>query len=137
MVEISNIPEKFFREIRQIEIFNAKEYSFTANSTGKSVSAEPKIIFKNIVPEDFDRSIKRKSKNGNTFFEVDLSFNLYGLSPMNISAYSVLLNKKSFSVRLVTNVDSMILGKDDNSGSDRMQIQISGATIIEPKAQSL
>ena len=57
MVEISNIPEKFFREIRQIEIFNAKEYSFTANSTGKSVSAEPKIIFKNIVPEDFDRSI--------------------------------------------------------------------------------
>ena len=39
MVEISNIPEKFFREIRQIEIFNAKEYSFTANSTVKSISA--------------------------------------------------------------------------------------------------
>ena len=149
MVEISNIPEKFFREIRQIEIFNAKEYSFTANSTGKSVSADPKIIFKNIVPEDFDRSIKRISKN--TFFEVDLSFNLYNISPMNISAYSVLLNKKGFAIRLVTNVDSMILGneqkpfmvevhdgrKDDNSGSDRMQIQISGATIIEPKAQSL
>ena len=37
MVEISNIPEKFFREIRQIEIFNAKEYSFTANSTGKTL----------------------------------------------------------------------------------------------------
>ena len=82
---------------------------------------------------------------------MDLSFNLYGLSPMNISAYSVLLNKKSFAIRLVTNVDSMILGneqelfmvevhdgrKDDNSGSDRMQIQIYGATIIEPKAQSL
>ena len=67
MVEISNIPEKFFREIRQIEIFNAKEYSFTANSTGKSVSAEPKIIFKNIVPEDFDRSIKRKSKTETLF----------------------------------------------------------------------
>ena len=83
-----------------------------ANSTGKSVSTEPKIIFRNIVPEDFDRSIKRKSKNWNIFFEVDLSFNLYGLNPMNISAYSVLLNKKGFAIRLVTNVDSMILGNE-------------------------
>ena len=73
------------------------------------------------------------------------------MNPMDIITYSILLNKKGFAIRLVTNVDSMILGneqepfmvevqdgrKDDNSGSDRMQIQISGATIIEPKAQSL
>ena len=73
------------------------------------------------------------------------------MNPMDIITYSVLLNKKGFAIRLVTNVDSMILGneqepfmvevhdgrEDDNSGSDRMQIQISGATIIEPKAQSL
>ena len=76
------------------------------------LSAEPKIIFKNIVPEDFDRSIKRKSKNGNTFFEVDLSFNLHSMNPMDIITYSVLLNKKGFAIRLVTNVDSMILGNE-------------------------
>ena len=151
MVKVESIPDYFFREIRKIEVYKASQYSFNDLFIEKVLSSQPILVFENIIPEEFDRSISRRSRNGNYYFDIDISFSLYNLNPMDISIWSILLNKKDFVVVLRTNTEFMVLGndteplrieshdkrKDDNTGTDKIEIRIFGETIIEPQTNSL
>lgn len=151
IVIIENIPDKFYREVRKIEVYDASEYPYAHSFLGEMLSVSPVAVFENIVPEDFDRSIKRKSKNNNTYFEIDMSFDIYDTKPINRRVWSALLNKKGFVVVIYSNLDYLVIGnasepmyvetqdkiKDDNSGTDKLEVQIYGETILEPIAYPL
>lgn len=151
MVAVKNIPTTFFREIRKIEIYEAEDYPYSNAFLGDFQNLTPLVTFENIVPEDFDRVIKRKSRNGNYYFETDISFSVYALKPIDVVAWETLLNRKEFVAVLYTNTDALVLGnasesflvethdkiKDDNSGQDRMEVQIFGESILRPKVISL
>lgn len=150
-MEICNIPDSFFRSIEKIELYSASEYSFNQSFLRETIRVEPLLIFKNILPEEFDRNIKRKSKNGNYYFDIDISFSLHQCDALSIIAYKEFLNKRDFVAVLYSHTDVVFLGneteplsvethekiKDDNSGTDKIEIQIFGESIIEPQAISL
>lgn len=151
MVKIQNIPQDFFRQIRKIEIYEAEDYPYTNAFIGDFQNLTPIITFCNVLFSDYDRSIKRKSKNGNYYFEVDLSFGVYSINPLETKIWETLLNRKEFVAVLYTNTDVLVLGnasepflveiqdkiKDDNSGQDKLEVQIFGETILQPKRISL
>lgn len=151
MVVVKNIPDQFFRQIRKIEIYEAEDYPYTSAFMGDFQNLTPIITFCNVLFSDYDRSIKRKSKNGNYYFEVDLSFSVYSLNPLETKIWETLLNRKEFVAVLYTNTDVLVLGnatepflveiqdkiKDDNSGQDKLEVQIFGETILQPKRISL
>lgn len=151
MVIVKNIPDHFFRQIRKIEIYEAEDYPFSDVPFGGFQNLTPIISFCNVIFTAYDRSIKRKSKNGNYYFETDISFGVFSLNPLETMIWENLLNRKAFVAVLYTNTDVLVLGnasepflveiqdkiKDDNSGQDKLEVQIFGETILQPKRISL
>lgn len=151
MVVVKNIPDQFFRQIRKIEIYEAEDYPYTSAFMGDFQNLTPIISFCNVIFTAYDRSIKRKSKNGNYYFETDISFGVFSLNPLETMIWENLLNCKAFVAVLYTNTDVLVLGnasepflveiqdkiKDDNSGQDKLEVQIFGETILQPKRISL
>lgn len=74
MTIIHNEVERFFREIREVQIFNCEDITFEGIYQGFAPSAMPVLVFENINPEYFQRSIKRKNRKGSYYFSVDISF---------------------------------------------------------------
>lgn len=146
MVEVKNIPDQFFRQIRKVEIYEVEDYPYTNAFIGDFQGVTPIISFCNVLFSDYDRSIKRKSKGGNYYFETDISFGVFALNPLEIKIWETLLNRKEFVAVLYTNADVLVLGnaseplsvethdkiKDDNSGQDKIEVQIFGESILPP-----
>ncbi|QWA38859.1 hypothetical protein [Chryseobacterium sp. ZHDP1] len=144
--------ENFFREIRSVEIYNADDV-FYINAYNGIFPPKSKAlyIFDELVPETFSRKISSKTRNGNPFTDIDVSFPLLDMSLENISKCEEYFNKKCFAVVFVANTVKTLLGNaseslrvdfidnknEDGSGNDEYTIAISGETILKPKLQSL
>lgn len=151
MEKFKNKSEKFYREIRSIEIYPAASVPYIDNFKGIFPNPDDCLYQFEIIPETFNRKIPTKTQNGNYFYEIDLNFSLLDLSATAKEKYQNNFNKKYFAVVLVSNVNKMLLGndreklkvefidgqKDDNSGTDEDTLAISGSTIIPPKIKDL
>lgn len=151
MVVVKNIPDQFFRQIRKIEIYEAEDYPYTSAFMGDFQNLTPIISFCNVIFTAYDRSIKRKSRNGNYYFETDISFGVFSLNPLETMIWENLLNRKAFVAVLYTNTEVLVLGnanepllvethdkiKDDNSGQDKLEVQIYGESILQPHRMEL
>ena len=146
MVDINNIPESFFREIRKIEIFNAQQYPYSQAIKNAPLSQNPIIVIQNIIPEEFEQNIKRKRDKGSYYFDINISLVINDLDSAN--ELNTLLNDKTFAMVLHNNIDErLILGnalfplrievfdkiKNNNSGEDKIEIEIFGETILMPQ----
>ena len=146
MVDINNIPESFFREIRKIEIFNAQQYPYSQAIKNAPLSQNPIIVIQNIIPEEFEQNIKRKRDKGSYYFDINISLVINDLDSTN--ELNTLLNDKTFAMVLHNNIDErLILGnalfplkievfdkiKNNNSGEDKIEIEIFGETILMPQ----
>ena len=138
MVDINNIPESFFREIRKIEIFNAQQYPYSQAIKSAPLSQNPIIVIQNIIPEEFEQNIKRKRDKGSYYFDINISLVINDLDSTN--ELNTLLNDKTFAMVLHNNIDErLILGnalfplkievfdkiKNNNSGEDKIEIEMS------------
>lgn len=146
MEQFNNKAENFYREIRSIEIYDAKDYDFTQNMLGNFPNINNLLYSFEIIPEDFERKISRKTKDGNYYHDIEIGFPLLKMDKTNVDKYQNYFNKKGFCVVLVSNVDKTALGnsreplkiemldnrKDDNSGKDEYYMSITGETIINP-----
>ena len=139
MVDINNIPESFFREIRKIEIFNAQQYPYSQAIKNAPLSQNPIIVIQNIIPEEFEQNISY-------YFDINISLVINDLDSAN--ELNTLLNDKTFAMVLHNNIDErLILGnalfplrievfdkiKNNNSGEDKIEIEIFGETILTPQ----
>lgn len=146
MVTVNNIPEQFYREVRKVEIYDAEKYPYQKAFLEEVLTVSPTVVFERIIPEEFNRKIQKKNQNHNEYYEVDFSFPVYSLHPIERKEWDILLNKKDFVAVVYTNSDVLIVGnhidkltvetqdqiKADNSGNDKIQINIYGKTMIEP-----
>lgn len=145
-MEIISNADGFVREIRSIEVYNASDVSFIDIHKGTVPQLQKIVVFKNIIPEDFNRTIKLKYNNDNLYFDIDILFALYTADTRLNSTTRVVFGKRKFAVKLITNADELWLGndrepltidlqdsfKDDNSGTDKYEVSIYGSTIIDP-----
>lgn len=144
--------ENFFREIRSVEIYNAADVFYINAYNGTfPIKSKALYIFEELVPETFSRKISSKTRNGNPFTDVDVSFPLLNMSLENIGKCEEYFNKKGFAVVFVANTVKTLLGNaseplrvdfidnknEDGSGNDEYTIAISGETILKPKLQTV
>ena len=151
MEHFKNKTEAFFREVRSIEIYNAKDLKYQDNFQGIFPNAEIALYKFDIVPESFSRNTPTKTNNGNYYFYVDINFAVLDLSKETIAKCYEYFNKRDFAIVLNSNTEKLMLGndreklkidfinntKDDNSGTDEATIAISGETIVPPKTKYL
>lgn len=149
-MDIKNVSEKFFREIRMVQIYLAEEYPYLQNYLGEKPTVNPAFSFV-VVPESFSHKIPTKIKNGSYYYEVDLGFSLNELAPVLRDNLYRELNQKKFAIGLISNVEEIYLGNDretmtvqitddlrnNNSGDDQFYISLFGETIIPPKAKNI
>ncbi|AQY22665.1 hypothetical protein OKE68_11340 [Riemerella anatipestifer] len=142
---IENTPDNIFREIRNVEIYRASDVKFTDIISRSTINAVPLIVMESIIPEDFNKNIKKKYTADNEYYDIDINYSLYTDSA-NLNSLSELLGKRKFAIKLITNVDKLWLGndrepltidlqdgnKDDNSGNDKHEVSIYGTTILKP-----
>lgn len=147
---IKNKSESFFREIRMIEIYDAKRLPYIDNFNGRFPMSNPSFTFE-VTPETYDRNIGTKQKSRNNYYPIDLSFSLLTLSTDLRNLLYEKLNRRGFAVVLYSNTEKMALGnenedlsvffidsiKDNNSGDDSFIININGETIVPPNAATL
>ncbi|WP_418124272.1 hypothetical protein ACNFU2_06550 [Chryseobacterium sp. PTM-20240506] len=144
--------ENFFREIRSVEIYNADDVLYINAYNGIFPERSKALyIFEDIVPATFSRKISSKTRNGNPFTDVDVSFPLLDMSIENIEKCEEYFNKKGFAVVFLANTVRTLLGNateslrvdfidnknEDDSGNDEYTIAISGETILKPKINTL
>ena len=146
METIENAADNIFREIRRIEIYRSENLSYIDNFQKKKPSGDAVLEIQNIIPEDFDRFIKRKTTGGNTFFDIEISLSSYNVDPENINKLNNLLNDKDFVAVFYSNMDYTVLGnhteplgifildnrKYNDSGNDLVTISITGSTKVIP-----
>lgn len=151
MEHFRNKAETFFREIRHIDIHASENYSYQENILGNFPDETEALFRFDVIPEEYERKIPQKKKDGNRFFEVDLSFPLLDMSPETIDRLSTAFNRRGFMVVLHSNTEKTVLGnsrepltvdlvdgkKDNNSGNDQYNISITGETIINPKTMRI
>lgn len=151
MEKFSNRSESFFREIRKIDIYPAESSSYIHNFNGIFPNIDDILYTFDVVPEDYERKISTKTSDGNYLYDVDLGFPLLNISIENREKLYEYFNKKEFAVVLVSNTEKMLLGnereplsievidgiKDNNSGTDQVNISITGKTIIPPKIKEI
>ena len=147
-MDVKNVPEKFFREIRKVEIYPADALKYKDNYTGQKPTGNPLYTF-SVIPENFTHKFPTKIKSGNYYYEPDFGFPLVDLSITLRNQLYRDLNKKEFAIGLVSNVETIYFGNDrepitvqitddlknDNSGEDQFYISIFGNTILPPKAK--
>lgn len=143
--------EDFFREIRTVEIYDANDVLYINAYNGKFPPKSEALFIFEVIPDTFSRKISSKTRNGNPFTDVDVSFPLLDMSIINIEKCEDYFNKKGFAVVLSANTVQTLLGNkaeplridfvdnknEDNSGNDEYTIAISGETILKPKLRSL
>lgn len=146
MEHFSNIAEPFFREVRRIEIYRKDSLTFSSNFSRSIPTIDDVQYVIDIIPENFKRTIIRKTQKVSYFHEIELGFPLLRLDPLSIQRYQDYFNKKEWVVILVSNDDKLVLGNNreplriqvldnitlDNSGNDQYWMQISGKTIVPP-----
>lgn len=147
MEHFKNKSEKFFREIREIEIHAAADVTYQDNYNSVFPARENALYVFDIIPETFERKIPTKTNNGNYFFDTDCGFPLLDLSKHNVDELFQNLNRQGFAVVFISNTQKTLVGndrfpltvqiidnvKDDNSGNDEYSISITGGTILYPK----
>lgn len=148
---INNKIDNLFREIRSVKIYRASQYLFSSNFSRAPISAEPIITINNIIPVDFDRSIKQKKEGNNRFYEIDCSIMIYSITAESVSNWNTILNQKDFVVEFISNEESTLIGnqkepltidvvddiKENDTGTDAIVFSIHGSTIIEPWIKTL
>ncbi len=144
MKRIYNLPESFFREIRQVQIFPSE--SLKMESRGLLPDAASMLYNFDVVPESFARTISTKKQNGNYYYDVDISFPFLQMDHDLIQELYQAFGRKSFAIVLISNTELLVLGndrepltidfidnkKDDNSGNDDYTLSITGQTIFPP-----
>lgn len=151
---INNNPNNNFREIKKIYIFKNDVlnpiyfYDKTTDSQDAISEIETSLIcvINNVIPDDFHRSIVTKSINGNIYYEVNISIDLYDLHKDKILEINELFNKKGFGICYETQEEQYVIGNEDEAlniniidnikengrGEDYITIAISGETIYRP-----
>lgn len=151
MEHFKNLAEKFYREIRSIEIYPASAVSYIDNYNAVFPTIDKALYVFEIVPESYTRKLPTKTQNKNYFFDVDINFSVLDLSKETTKKCYEYFNKRGFAIVLNSNTERMMLGndredltidfldgkKDDNSGNDENTISITVETIIPPKTQNL
>lgn len=146
METINNKIDNLFREIRSVKIYKASQYLFSSNFSRTPITTEPIITINNIIPGDFERSIKQKKDRNNRFYEIDCSIMIYSITAESVNNWNTILNQKDFVVEFISNEESTIIGnqkepltidvvddiKENDTGTDAIVISIYGSTIIEP-----
>lgn len=146
-IKICNIPENFTREIRHILIFNAKTFSFNQNFRGLTPNENDfllKISLQN--PSNYSRKIDIKTQHHNDYYDLKISVPVYDLSKENRLHLIDFHKKRKYVVALVSAQEMLVLGnhrepltlsiddniKDDGSGKDFFDVNITGQTIVFP-----
>ncbi|MGC5744399.1 hypothetical protein [Chryseobacterium sp. NFX27] len=143
--------EDFFREVRTIEIYDATDILYINAYNGIFPIKSKALYIFEIIPETLSRKLSSKTRNGNPFTDIDISFPLLDMSIQNIEKCEEYFNKKGFATVLAANTVKTLLGNaaeplridfidnknEDNSGNDEYTIAISGETILKPKLQGL
>ena len=151
---INNTPTNNFREIKKIYIFSnyvlssVYFYDKTTDSQYAIYEIETSniLVINNVIPEDFHKSIVTKSVNGNIYYEVNISIDLYDLHKDKILEINELFNKKGFGICYETQEEQYVIGNEDEAlsiniidnikengrGEDYITIAISGETIYRP-----
>lgn len=151
MEHFNNESESFYREVRNIEIYNASDIKYIDALNGLFPDPMAALYIFDIVPESYSRGIYTKTQTGNYFTDIDVSFPLLDMSKATVDKCYKYFNKKKFAIILNSNTERVLLGnerekmkveiidnkKDDNSGNDEYTIAVSGDTIIKPQIQSL
>lgn len=151
MTTITNTPEKFFREVRFVEIYPAHSLTFKQNMAGEFPPPEDLMHRIRVIPEDYDRSLATKKRSGNHFISIDLNFPLLDMSTALRAELYEKWNRTGFCVVLHSNTEKTALGnhlepltvefldgiKDDASGTDQFNISITGETIVTPKSLNI
>lgn len=143
--------ESFFREIRTVEIYSSSDVLYIDAFSGKYPDNSKALYVFNVVPDTFSRKISSKTRNGNPFTDVDISFPLLDMTISNVEKCEEYFNRKGFSIVFIANTVKTLLGnkmeplridfidnlKEDSSGNDEYTIAISGETILKPKIKAL
>lgn len=151
---INNNPNNNFREIKKIYIFSnyvlssVYFYDKTTDSQYAIYEIETSniLVINNVIPEDFHKSIVTKSVNGNIYYEINISIDLYDLHKDKILEINELFNKKGFGICYETQDEQYVIGNEDEAlsiniidnikengrGEDYITIAISGETIYRP-----
>lgn len=146
-----NTLESFFREIRSVEIYRASDVLYIDAFSGTFPEPSKALYRFDIIPDTYSRKISSKTRNGNPFTDVDVSFPLYDMSIENVEKCQDYFNRTGFAVVFKANTDKTLLGNkmeplridfidnktEDNSGNDEYTIAISGETILKPKLNTL
>lgn len=142
-----NTQEDFVREIRTIAIYPSSAITFQQNMEGTPPNIDDVLYASKVNPEDYERKLPTKRKEGNNYYEVDINYPLLRMNKEFRAAFYENFNKKGFAAVLHSNTEMMILGndreplsidfidgiKDNGSGNDQFNINITGNTIIPPK----
>lgn len=146
--QICNIAEDFTREIRYVLIYNATDFTFNQNFRGLTPLEDAyvlKIMIQN--PAHYSRKIDIKSQHNNDYNDIKIDIPIYDLSKDNKQKLIDFHKKRKYVVVLVSAQETMVLGnhrepltlsfddniKDDGSGKDMFNLQITGQTIVFPK----
>ena len=147
-IQICNISEDFIREIRYVLIYNAEDFTFNQNLRGLTPLEDAyvlKVMIQN--PIHYTRKIDIKSQHNNDYNEIKIDIPVFDLSKENKMKLIDFHRKRKYVVVLVSVQERMVLGnhrepltisfddnvKDDGSGKDIFNLQISGQTIVFPK----
>ena len=151
MEHFKNNAERFYREVRNIEIYPASAVKYIDNFRGIFPDPSQALYAFDVVPETYSQKIATKKLNGDYYTDIDINFPLLDLSVETREKCQEYFNKKNFAIIMNGNMERMLLGNDreqlkvefidnlknDNSGSDECTIAISGETTIAPKIQKL
>ena len=147
MERIKNQAEKFYREIRSVEIYDAKSIPYIDVYNGIFPNNSTALYIFNVTPETLVQNITTKRVNKNDLTEYDITFSLLDLAKVTIETCEKNLNKKDFAIVMESNVEKILFGNDietirvdfidnkknDGSGEDECTISIIGQSIIKPK----
>lgn len=146
-IQICNLPEDFTREIRYVLIFDAQNFTFNQNFKGLTPSENQfllKISLQN--PANYSRKIDIKTQNDNDYYDIKISAPVYDISKENRLQLINFHKKRKYVVALVSAQEMLVLGnhrepltlsvddniKDDGSGKDFFNVNITGQTIVFP-----
>lgn len=136
----------FYREIKSIEIFPATSISGYDYFSFNGVLENPMATISNILPSNYDESVKIKSHSNNEYHNISINLDLDFSDLRESEEISKILGKRRFLVKINTNLDSLILGnsmepltielqnhfKNNNSGENHFTLSIYGTTIFKP-----
>ena len=90
--------EDFYREIRTIEIYDARDILYINAYNGVFPLKSKALCIFEIIPETLSRKLSSKTRNGNLFTDIDISFPLLDMTIQNIEKCEEYFNKKGLQL---------------------------------------